>query len=257
MWDADEHLKLVKDLTLFNDAVPPSAQWSHFSTRTYIPALQSKTAALVLGNIEDAAQTTQGNVDIRNLHLAEVPSHFEPYHRLEMDRPEQKTVFIFASNHVPDTIRGYRLASELYLANALGFRGSDPEKVLYADTMMLTWTAEPHVARPILAPSIFYSAAGEMYFRDSFFAVAGTQDRKLNESIFDLWGANQGADGSIGTLVNANRGHIERKSNDSTPLWLLWRTKPPWPDSRNRKKPPSIHCAPTTPIGPASVMRSS
>lgn len=225
VWDADEHLKVVKDLTLFNDAVPPSAQWKQFSTRTYIPALQAKTAALVLGNIEDAANTTQGNIEVRNLRLTQVPSHFEPYHRLEMDRPEQKTMFIFASEDVPDTIRGYRLASELYVADALRFRGSDPEKVLYADTMMLTWTAEPHMARPILAPSIFYSAAGEMYFRDSFFAVAGTQDRPLNESIFELWGANQGADGAIGTLVNANRGHIERKSNDSTPLWLLWALK--------------------------------
>jgi hypothetical protein len=225
VWDADEHLNRVRDLTLFNDAVPPAAQWTHFTTRTYIPALQAKTAALVLGNIEDAAKTTQGAIEIRNLRLAQVPSHVQPYHRLEMDRPEQKTVLIFAAADVPDTIRGYRLASELYLADALGFPGSDPEKVLYADTMMLTWTAEPHVSRPILAPSIFYSAAGEMYFRDSFFAVAGTHDRELNESIFNLWGENQGIDGSIGTLVNANRGHIERKSNDSTPLWLLWALK--------------------------------
>ena len=64
-----------------------------------------------------------------------------------------------------------------------------------------------------------------MYFRDSFFAVAGTNDRELNEIIFGIWGANQGSDGVIGTLVNANRGHIERKSNDSTPLWLLWALK--------------------------------
>ena len=226
VWDADEHLKLGKDHTLFNDAVPPSPQeWTHFSTRTYIPALQAHTAALVLGNIEDAAKTTQGDVEIRNLRLTEIRTHFEPYHRLEMDRPATKTVFIFASDDTPDTPRGYRLASEVFLADALGFHGSEPEKVLYADTMMLSWTAEPHATRPILAPSIYYSAAGEMYFRDSFFAVSGTHDRAFNESIFELWGANQGPDGEIGTLVNANRGHIERKSNDSTPLWLLWALK--------------------------------
>jgi hypothetical protein len=226
VWDADEHRKLVKDLTLFNDAVPPSPQeWTHFSTRTYIPALQAHTAALVLGNIEDAAKTTQGDVEIRNLRLTEIRTHFEPYHRLEMDRPTTKTVFIFASDDTPDTPRGFRLASEVFLADALGFHGSEPEKVLYADTMMLSWTAEPHATRPILAPSIYYSAAGEMYFRDSFFAVSGMHDRAFNESVFELWGANQGPDGEIGTLVNANRGHIERKSNDSTPLWLLWALK--------------------------------
>jgi hypothetical protein len=225
VWDADEHLKMVKDLTLFNDAVPAAPNWSHFSTRTYIPALQAQTAALVFGNIEDAAKTTQGDVEIGNINLTQVPSHFEPYHRLEMDRPEQKTVFIFASDDTPDTTRGYRLASEVYLANALGFQGTEPEKALYADTMMLSWTAEPHVPRAILAPSIFYSAAGEVYFRDSFFAISGLHDRAFNESVFDLWGVNQGPNGEIGTLVNANRGHIERKSNDSTPLWLLWALK--------------------------------
>lgn len=223
VWDADDHLKMVKDLTLYNDGVPRSGdRWSTFSTRTYIPALQGQTAALVLGNIEDSAPTVSGSIEIRNLRLNRVPSHFQPFHRLEMDHSEQKTVFIFADENIPDTIRGYRLASELYLADALGFRGGDPEKVLYSDMMMLSWTAEPHVPRPVTVPSIYYGAAGEMYFRDSFFAVSGTHNRELNESIFNLWAANQGPDGEIGTLINANRGHIERKSNDSTPLWLLW-----------------------------------
>jgi hypothetical protein len=225
-WDVDDRLTMLKDLTLYNDAVHPSgASWANFTTRTYIPALQGRNAALLLGNIEDSATTVSGLIELRNLRLSRIPSHLEPYHRLEMDKAEEKTVFVFADENVADTMRGYRLATQLYLADALGFRGNDPEKVIYADTMMLTWTAEPHMTRPMLAPSIFYSAAGEMYFRDSFFAIAGTQDRGLNEKIFELWGMNQGPDGVIGTLVNANRGHIERKSNDSTPLWLLWALK--------------------------------
>ena len=224
-WDVDDQMKMLKDLTLYNDAVHSSGgRWAKFSTRTYIPALQGH-AAVILGNIEDLAATASSPVEIRNLKLSRISSHLAPYHRLQMDKPEQKTVFIFADENVADTMRGYRLASQLFLADALGFQGSDPEKVIYADTMMLTWEAEPHVTRAILAPSIFYSAAGEMYFRDSFFAMAGINDRELNESIFELWGANQGPDGVIGTLVNANRGHIERKSNDSTPLWLLWALK--------------------------------
>ncbi len=225
-WDVNDQLKMMKDLTLYNDTVPPSLnRWATFSTRTYIPALQGDSAALILGNIEDSATTAKEPMEIRNLKLTRISSHLQPYHRLEMDKPEQKTVFIFAAENVADNIRDYRLASQLYLADAFDFQGSEPEKVLYADTMMLIWTAEPHVARPILAPSIFYSAAGEMYFRDSFFAISGTNSRELNESVFNLWGANQGPHGVIGTLVNANRGHIERKSNDSTPLWLLWALK--------------------------------
>jgi len=221
-WDADDNMRMLKDLTLYNDRVPQSGGgWNKFETDVYIPALQG-SAALFLGNTGDFADNNPQTIALRNLKLETLATHYQPYHRLEMDRPEEKTVFIFADEAVPDTIRGYRLASQLYLADGLGFQGSDPEKVIYADTMMLGWTAEPHVFRPLLVPSIFYGAAGEMYMRDSFYAASGLDDRELNQSLFDLWGANQGNDGVIGTLVNANRGHIERKSNDSTPLWLIW-----------------------------------
>src|SRR5260370_13694441 len=44
----------------------------------------------------------------------------------------------------------------------------------------------------------------------------------MNERVFGLWGENQGSDGSINTLLEPNLANVERKSNDSTPLWLLW-----------------------------------
>ena len=77
-------------------------------------------------------------------------------------------------------------------------------------------------SRPMLAPSIWYSAAGELYLRDSFYALNGTQSRELNEKVFSLWADNQGTDGAINTLVEPNIANLERKSNDSTPLWLMW-----------------------------------
>lgn len=222
-WDADDKLRMLKDLTLYNDRVPQSGRsWTKFATTVYIPALQGGHGVLFLGNSGDFAENDSETIDLRNLKVQHLATHYQPYHRLEMDRSEEKTVFIFADDAVPDTRRGYRLASQLYLADGLGFRGSDPEKVIYADVMMLCWTAEPNVFRPLLVPSIFYGAAGEMYLRDSFYAASGINNRELNQSLFELWGANQGKDGVIGTLVNADRGHIERKSNDSTPLWLIW-----------------------------------
>jgi hypothetical protein len=44
----------------------------------------------------------------------------------------------------------------------------------------------------------------------------------LNERAFDAWAANQGADGAINTLIEPFMANLERKSNDSTPLWLMW-----------------------------------
>ena len=61
-----------------------------------------------------------------------------------------------------------------------------------------------------------------MYLRDSFFALNGSHNRELNESVFNLWAENQGDDGAINTLVEPNLANLERKSNDSTPLWLMW-----------------------------------
>jgi hypothetical protein len=223
--DTGTSFRTLKNLTLYNDQVPKSGSiWSKFSSTVYIPALQGNSA-LFFGNSGDFAENAPADIQVKDLKLAQVAAHFQPYHRLEMDRDAEKTSFIFADQDIPDTLRGHRLASELYLSDGLGFQGSDPEKVIYADTMMLAWTAEPHVFRPILVPSIFYGAAGEMYMRDSFYAAAGLNNRELNESLLALWGENQGKDGVIGTLVNADRGHIERKSNDSTPLWFIWALK--------------------------------
>ena len=61
-----------------------------------------------------------------------------------------------------------------------------------------------------------------MYLRDSFYALNGIHDRELNEKVFALWADNQGRDGAINTLVEPNIANLERKSNDSTPLWLMW-----------------------------------
>jgi len=159
---------------------------------------------------------------VRGLRVERIATRCEPYHRLEMDYAQEKTVFVFADESIPDTVRGHRLASQLYVAEGLGFKGGETEKVVYADLMMLCWIAGPESFRPILAPSIWYSAAGEMYLRDSFFALNGIHNRALNEGVFGLWGENQGADGSINTLVEPNLANVERKSNDSTPLWLMW-----------------------------------
>src|ERR1700739_1772913 len=139
-----------------------------------------------------------------------------------MDHPQEKTSFLFVDDKVPNTLRGYRLAAQRHLANGLGFRGGDAEEVVYADLMMLSWSAAPDGQHAMIAPSIWYSAAGEMYLRDSFFALNGIHNRELNESVFGLWGENQGRDGAINTLIEPNLANVERKSNDSTPLWLMW-----------------------------------
>ena len=228
-WDVDNAFKKLGDLTLFNDTIPASPSvFSDFHSSFVIPALQASGAALALSLtdfIPEGASNNPGrlaSIEVSNLELILVATRNEPYRRLEMGHQQTTTMFIFANDEVPDTIRGYRLASQLHLAEGLGFKGGESEKVLYADVMMLSWNATEGVARPMLAPSIWYSAAGEMYLRDSFYALNGIHNRELNEKVFDVWADNQGDNGAINTLVEPKIANLERKSNDSTPLWLMW-----------------------------------
>jgi hypothetical protein len=229
VWRVDEQLRKLDDITLYNDGVPASPEaWSEFQTTVFVPELQGYGSALFL-SVAPSEQAVKvevpgglAKIEVRGLQVHCIATRCEPYHRLEMDHAEEKTVFVFADETIPDTVRGHRLASQLYLTEGLDVKGGETEKVVYADLMMLCWIAGPESFRPILAPSIWYTAAGEMYLRDSFFALNGIHNRELNESVFGLWGENQGSDGSINTLVEPNLANVERKSNDSTPLWLLW-----------------------------------
>jgi hypothetical protein len=229
LWNLDEQQRKVSEYTQYNDTVPEApSEWKKFATTALVSGQRSQRSALVI-SAAASEQGLQGKVpeggtklELRGLRLRPVATRSEPYHRLEMMQPAEKGVFIFADQNVPDTVRGYRLASQLHLAEGLGLPGGDTEKVVYADLAMLTWIAGPESFRPILAPSIWYSAAGEMYLRDSFFALNGVHDRALNEGVWNLWSENQGEDGAINTLVEPNLANLERKSNDSTPLWLVW-----------------------------------
>ena len=229
VWTADEQLRMLENLTLYNDRVPASPQeWSTFQTTVLAFSALGQKGALFISvpQSEQAlslpAKGKPNQVEIRNLKVRRLNSRNEPYHRLEMGRLEKKTVFIFVDDKTPDTQRGYRLSSELHLADGLGAGGNATEKVLYADVTMLSWIAGPETFRPMIAPSIWYSSAGEMYLRDSFFAANGVYNCELNEGVFNMWADNQGANGAINTLIEPNMANLERKSNDSTPLWLIW-----------------------------------
>ena len=229
VWDVDERLNQLANTSLYNDRIPESpTEWAEFRTEVFFYSRRGSGGALSvsLPESEQANRTTPSpaavRIELQDLEICQISTHLQPYHRLEMDHPGQSTSFIFVDDRTLDTLRGYRLASQQYLADGLGFKGGETEKVLYADLMMLSWAASPDYLKPMVAPSIWYSAAGEMYLRDSFFALNGIHNRKLNEGVFELWGANQGSDGAINTLVEPSIANLERKANDSTPLWLMW-----------------------------------
>ena len=225
----NERFDKLRNLTLYNDRLPPSPEaWSEFRTEVFIPALLGNRAALHISMAESDQDITAQllphplTIEVRDLQLRRIPTRSQPCHRLEMDQQQEKTSFVFVEDEVPHTLRGSRLAAQRALADGLGFGGGDTEKVLYSDLMMLCWSAVPQYRHPMVGPSIWYSAAGEMYLRDSFFALNAVHNCELNEGVFNLWMANQGEDGAINTLIEPYMANLERKANDSTPLWLMW-----------------------------------
>ena len=228
MWGVDEQLSKLSDITQYNDGAAPSpGHWTEFKTTVFVPGQLGSGCAIFL-SVAASEQSTKvdapsgsGTVEVRGLEIRLIATRSASYHRLTMDSRREDRLYFCGMARCP-TLRGHRLASQKYLADGLGFKGGDTEKVVYSDLMMLSWIAGPESFRPICAPSIWYSAAGEMYLRDSFFAFNGVHNRELNESVFNLWGENQGTDGAINTLIEPNLANVERKSNDSTPLWLMW-----------------------------------
>ena len=128
VWDVDDKLQKLEDVALYNDRVPESpAGWSEFRTTVFFYARRGASGALFISISESEqavgrqALASAGTIEMRGLELRRLSTHHGPYHRLEMDRPEQKTVFVFVADKIPETVRGYRLASQTSTCGWAGF----------------------------------------------------------------------------------------------------------------------------------------
>ena len=105
-WDTDDEFHKLGDLTLFNDTAPASpSAFTEFRHSFVVPALQGTGAAIVLSLPDFLAEaelrSEHGRLpsfEIRDLEVSRIATRSEPYHRLEMDRPQVKTTFIFVSD---------------------------------------------------------------------------------------------------------------------------------------------------------------
>ena len=200
----------------YQDPLPWSPnEWTSFEDSFYVSDTQSLPTLI---KIWQTCGEGGGRLQIRNLRLIRHSGQDRPYHRLGMGQSETKKTFLFIQQAA--SIRDLRLASQLRLAEGLGFTGSDPEKVLFADMQMLTWITSHNDFTPLNVPSINY--APDMYNRDSFWSIAGVDDKDLSWKVFSRWGDTQTAEGCIGTIVTPFMGSLEAKGNDATCEWLWW-----------------------------------
>ena len=235
--DGPVSLRVLKETTEgevcafhYQDELPwDPEEWQFFEDSFFLSDTERRVS---LVKIWQTTGKDPGDLQIRDLRMQYRKGEERPYHRLGMGHPEVKTTFLFAQP--AEAIRDLRLASQLRLAEGLGFSGSDPEKVLFADMQMLTWITSHQDFTPLNVPSINY--APDMYNRDSFWSICGVDDKELSEQVFNRWGDTQTEEGCIGTIVTPFMGSQEAKGNEATCEWLWWalinlkkyHLTPPW-----------------------------
>ncbi|MBU2573871.1 MAG: hypothetical protein KKH28_07345, partial [Elusimicrobia bacterium] len=215
----DENREVLKELALTVNAIPGSKGWAVFEKDFHVADAAGRPVELLV--LRDwNSRLGKYDFEFKELELRRNKTGSKPFDRLTMGHKLEKTVFIFVDDKLKSTLHDLRLASQLYLAEGLGFKGGQTEKVLYATLMSLLWITEPFDFQPHSVPSIYY--APDMYNRDSAYSLWACHNRELNEKVFLRWGTSQGPDGAISTIVTPQSGAIEKKSNEATPEWLMW-----------------------------------
>lgn len=155
---------------------------------------------------------------IAPLRLYEQKREAGPWHRLEQGR-EKNYQYFFWLDCFDITLRNLRKYAQVRQAEALGFSGTTAEKILYADFRMLNWQAEPGFDKPLCVPSIAYF---EMYFRDVFWSVNGTEDRELNHTILKMIEATIDHQNWSDNIITPYYGSMEKVDNEINYLYVLW-----------------------------------
>lgn len=218
--------------------IPSSpTDWTQLEETVFLANTEGGITNLLIA-ASDLKKGASYSLELKDLEVIRSVANEVPYHQLLSGVQNTKRTFIFVAPAKP-TLHDVRLASQVYLADGLRFKGTTEEKCLYSCYQMLMWITSAGNFKPLSVPSINY--APDMYNRDSFWSMMGTYNRESSEAIFNEWAATQNEAGTIGTIITPSMGSKELKGNDATLefLWFalenkrLYGTPPPMDKIRN------------------------
>ena len=189
-------------------------EWTHFKGSIMVPYIENDSVSMFIGT----QSGQESHLQIKNLQFEEHQPHKGAYNLLPMGQKMEKTTYIFTEPYT--THKDFMLSAQTRMAEGRGFKGSQIEKMLYANFNMLTWITSVRDMTPFNVPNMNYSP--DMYNRDSFFSTVATYNRELNLSIWEQWGKTQTPKGGIGTIITPYMGSVEAKDNEATIEWLIW-----------------------------------
>jgi len=189
-------------------------EWTIFKGSILVPYIENDSVAMFIGT----QSGKECSLQIKDLQFAEQQPQREPYNILPIGEKVTKTNYIFVEPW--KSHQQFMIASQSRLAEAKGFKGSQIEKMLYANFNMLTWITDLNDFTPFNVPNMNY--APDMYNRDSYFSTVASYNEELNLSIWEQWGKTQTTKGGIGTIITPLMGSVEAKDNEATIEWLIW-----------------------------------
>ncbi|SDJ34150.1 hypothetical protein SAMN04487898_102308 [Pedobacter sp. ok626] len=188
--------------------------WTLFKGSILVPYIGSDSVSLFIGKLANQASQLQ----IKDLQIVAHQPASEPYNVLPIGEAAEKTSYLFVEPWKDH--HQFMISSQTRLAEGMDFKGSQIEKMLYANMNMLTWINGVNDFKPFNVPNMNYSP--DMYNRDSFFSIVATYNKTLNLSIWDQWAKTQTPKGGIGTIITPYMGSVEAKDNEATIEWLIW-----------------------------------
>jgi hypothetical protein len=188
--------------------------WTLFVGSILVPYIENDSVSMFIGT----QSGKECQLQIKDLQFAEHQPEQEPYNILPLGEKVTKTTYIFAEPW--KSHQQFMISAQTRLAEGKGFKGSQIEKMLYANFNMLTWITDVDNFAPFNVPNMNY--APDMYNRDSFFSTVASYNKELNLSIWEQWGKTQTPKGGIGTIITPLMGSVEAKDNEATIEWLIW-----------------------------------
>ncbi|MBA4166344.1 MAG: hypothetical protein H0X41_02140, partial [Chitinophagaceae bacterium] len=205
----------LEDGLKYIDAFPVQQnEWTLFKGSILVPYIENDSICLFIGTLSGK----QSIIKIKELKIEEHIPQREPYNILELGRAMEKTSYAVIEPYKDH--QQFMIAAQTNLAEAMGFGGSQIEKMLYANFNMLTWITSVNDTTPFNVPNMNYMP--DMYNRDCFFAAVSTYNRDLNLSLWDQWAKTQTTKGAIGTIITPYMGSVEAKDNEASIEWLIW-----------------------------------
>jgi hypothetical protein len=190
------------------------SEWTLFKGSILVPYIEKDSVSMFIGT----QSGKECRLQIKDLEFTEHHPHQEPFNILPIGKKVTKTNYIFVEPW--KSHQQFMISSQSRLAEAMGFKGSLIEKMLYANFNMLTWITDVNDFTPFNVPNMNY--APDMYNRDCFFSTIATYNKELNISNWEQWGKTQTPRGGIGTIITPLMGSVEAKDNEATIEWLIW-----------------------------------